>query len=722
MSNHLIIKDLVQFKLMDPKLIQIKDNFLAPSQTMTSQQPFSGKKALRVRIAATHAGIITGNNTFYMPDKMREGVPTFTQNYNKPVLVHHDENKDPIGRIVEAKYVDTSSSIRDSKWFGRDITDRGVVQGTLNDKLVKDLVDGKMPFGMAVDVVRNILDNSVLQDDPSYQGLGFAEITAEITDEEAIQKFLDGRYLTGSVSASTDKAVCSHCKQDWTQDGRCDHTPGSVVDKKKVYLIAGKFNYSEYSMVNKPADRHSKVLELYYNGVKDSVVLNNDYENRIYEVNVGFPQYELNDQEDGLMTKKDAKKVQDNSEAPNADASKTDEQKKKEAEEATAVKASETPESKTTEIKETLTYDLLFDRIFDTAYKLTEEDQDFAYQLMLDEMKAVGMTEQEINDAKLSSEKRGKLAKSTFCGPDRSFPVPDCAHVTAARRLVGRYKGTGSKDSILACVNRKAKALGCGETKDSIVEDDNRTQIMHQLLSVIETNQYQYDPNDTPVLSEEDVGGLQTLLKKLASMIGKDALAKAASAEKLGLDALTEKAFCDEISTLEEAIGNVRDEIKKISEQRDALKEEYNTLFNEMSALQDSVVEIKTSARQAKIERLALLTNLKNGVVKDQKDDSFTTLSDQAIDTQLETISSEVDMKKVVDKLNDGMSRTPSGDVTNPAQVVQDDKNTSMVTPQELEAINERYIKMSFKDKLAADRYLKSEMNRLRKENKLPKE
>jgi hypothetical protein len=64
-------------------------------------------------------------------------------------------------------------------------------------------------------------------------------------------------------------------------------------------------------------------------------------------------------------------------------------------------------------------------------------------------------------DAKISTAARKRLPKSTFCGPNRSFPVPDCAHVTAARRLIGRYKGPGNKQRILACVSRKAKSLGC---------------------------------------------------------------------------------------------------------------------------------------------------------------------------------------------------------------------------------------------------------------------
>jgi hypothetical protein len=67
-----------------------------------------------------------------------------------------------------------------------------------------------------------------------------------------------------------------------------------------------------------------------------------------------------------------------------------------------------------------------------------------------------------VKDAKLSSESRNKLSGEAFCGPGRSFPVPDCAHVTAARRLVGRAKvSDATKEKILACVSRKAKRLKC---------------------------------------------------------------------------------------------------------------------------------------------------------------------------------------------------------------------------------------------------------------------
>lgn len=65
-------------------------------------------------------------------------------------------------------------------------------------------------------------------------------------------------------------------------------------------------------------------------------------------------------------------------------------------------------------------------------------------------------------DAKLTAAQRRRLKSSTFCGPGRSFPVNDCAHFTAALRLLGRYKGSGNKDRIRSCIMSRGKKLGCG--------------------------------------------------------------------------------------------------------------------------------------------------------------------------------------------------------------------------------------------------------------------
>jgi hypothetical protein len=83
---------------------------------------------------------------------------------------------------------------------------------------------------------------------------------------------------------------------------------------------------------------------------------------------------------------------------------------------------------------------------------------------------------QRANDAievskKLTTKDRKSMKKSTFCGPNRSFPVPDCEHVRVAKTYLNRAKFSSStKQKIAACINRKAKALGCPGTKPAKVK------------------------------------------------------------------------------------------------------------------------------------------------------------------------------------------------------------------------------------------------------------
>lgn len=79
----------------------------------------------------------------------------------------------------------------------------------------------------------------------------------------------------------------------------------------------------------------------------------------------------------------------------------------------------------------------------------------------------LNVVEEKIEKAKkLTTKDRKKLRKSTFCGPNRSFPTPDCQHVTAAKVYLNRSKfSKATKQKIAACINRRAKALGCGGNK-----------------------------------------------------------------------------------------------------------------------------------------------------------------------------------------------------------------------------------------------------------------
>jgi len=77
------------------------------------------------------------------------------------------------------------------------------------------------------------------------------------------------------------------------------------------------------------------------------------------------------------------------------------------------------------------------------------------------------------NSAALTTKQRKNLKTSQFCGPGRSFPVNDCAHYTAALRLLNRSKFSDStKAKIRACVNRKGKAMGCTKKSEKSADID----------------------------------------------------------------------------------------------------------------------------------------------------------------------------------------------------------------------------------------------------------
>jgi hypothetical protein len=83
---------------------------------------------------------------------------------------------------------------------------------------------------------------------------------------------------------------------------------------------------------------------------------------------------------------------------------------------------------------------------------------------------------------KLTTKDRKKLKSSTFCGPNRSFPVPDCKHVAVAKAYLGRSKFSQStKQRIAACINRKAKALGCSVSKKAKASSNDLPKDLQKL-------------------------------------------------------------------------------------------------------------------------------------------------------------------------------------------------------------------------------------------------
>jgi len=103
---------------------------------------------------------------------------------------------------------------------------------------------------------------------------------------------------------------------------------------------------------------------------------------------------------------------------------------------------------------------------------------------------------------KLTTKDRKKLKKSTFCGPGRSFPVPDCQHVATAKAFLNRSKFSKStKQKIAACINRKGKSLGCGKgkpakAKGEIVDLNELKNFIYAKLSSEEKKLYRLESSD----------------------------------------------------------------------------------------------------------------------------------------------------------------------------------------------------------------------------------
>lgn len=165
-----------------------------------------------VVIEATHDGQNL-NCEVYHAESMEKDCNTFTQNYNKPMLLNHNtRNCSPVGRIQEST--------------------------------AKPSV-----------IVANKTAVSV---------------TARIYDQDAIIKILDGRYNTVSIGGNASTITCNYCGATIVKDGKfqfCGHYRGnSYKDQQGVEkLCTWSFEdivYQELSFVNCPADVYAQVVNI----------------------------------------------------------------------------------------------------------------------------------------------------------------------------------------------------------------------------------------------------------------------------------------------------------------------------------------------------------------------------------------------------------------------------------------------------------------------------
>lgn len=200
---------------------------------------------LKIIVDATHSGVLT-NHRVYPGKKVQLGYKSFfskdkggTSEYDLPVLTHHDQKSDPVGRIISAKF----TALKSGKEF----------------------------------------DYDYMSPDSTGKGSGVVTVEAIITDPEAIKKIIDSRYLTVSAGHSTDKVFCSVCGNDLFDRDACEHLPGKSYELEdgsstQCFGITNSNTYHELSFVNQPAQPTAKILNHLWtdcltSGSKEEVLL-----------------------------------------------------------------------------------------------------------------------------------------------------------------------------------------------------------------------------------------------------------------------------------------------------------------------------------------------------------------------------------------------------------------------------------------------------------------
>jgi|GEM_PF-2280474 hypothetical protein len=107
----------------------------------------------------------------------------------------------------------------------------------------------------------------------------------------------------------------------------------------------------------------------------------------------------------------------------------------------------------------------------------------------------------EIEEAKLTYAKRQNLPASAFCGPDRSYPAHDAAHVRNALARLHFVKNAAIKARIMGCLRRRAKKFGVEINESELPEEkeDKALEWLFQEYNVSESKAKVIAPNDAVI-------------------------------------------------------------------------------------------------------------------------------------------------------------------------------------------------------------------------------
>lgn len=188
-------------------------------------ETYIDENSLMVEIEAIHSRV-TRNNTYYSPECLKESVPYWTNPYERPVIMHHNERDGQIiGRIKSVEYKEAGTR----------------------------------------------------------SGTSALVFTANVGDEAGKKGIKNGTLSTVSIGVIAHDLRCSICGTNLAEEGMCEHEKGETYDGKLCYWIINKMEPKEVSYVIVPSDIYAHNIRVYDAIKKKKSEVKESVENNIFE-------------------------------------------------------------------------------------------------------------------------------------------------------------------------------------------------------------------------------------------------------------------------------------------------------------------------------------------------------------------------------------------------------------------------------------------------------
>lgn len=245
-------------------------------------------KGLSTVTRTTHGFKLTRKGALYLPRELKDSVKSLLDPYAVPIKPKHRDPQgnrdiDAIGRVTGGRYVD----------------DFGVNNPRFS---INDSINGDYKSQNTMKAVRDALKSQVLLDS-SFRGLGYMVVDGVVHDPSAIEKILDGRYLTVSVEMTPSDWINPMTGNSWEDDILdVDYMPGDIVDGIPAIIVAGALKQEGYAYTTHPADVYASTLQHGRSEILDSIVERSKTPMFIIDKNMGD---KLSNIFDGIMLSKD---------------------------------------------------------------------------------------------------------------------------------------------------------------------------------------------------------------------------------------------------------------------------------------------------------------------------------------------------------------------------------------------------------------------------------